>query len=263
MLPLSADHPPANAAELAEALTRGLQEQGVTARQIEGRGASLAEIEMLRLDLTDAHLTRDLRPAPAAGSHGAAAQIAQLEIIGAPLYFESTPLELRLTAERCEARLETAAGRGTFAIARAGAGALSMQIAHAALEALLHSIAREAAAKQGVEVRQTKIRFTQEGPRAVSFRAEVVAKVFIMTPKLALTGRFEIDDGLKARLSNLALDGDAIILSLASGFARPHLERLEGRTFPLLAFSPAGLKVQELEFTASDPLQIRARFGAA
>lgn len=262
MLPLSADTPPSTAAELAQALTRGLQEQGVTARQIEARGTSLAGIDTLRIDLSGARLTRDLRPS-AAGPGRAAAHIAHLEMLGSPLYLEDAPVEFHLTAENCEARLETSAGRGTLSMVAAAGGALSMQIAHAALEALLLSVAREAAAKQGIEVRQTKLQFTQEGPRAVTFRADVVAKVFIMSPKLALTGRFEVDENLSARLSHLALDGDAMILSIASKFARPHLDRWEGRSFPLLALSPAGLKVEELEFSASDPLQIRARFGAA
>jgi hypothetical protein len=97
----------------------------------------------------------------------------------------------------------------------------------------------------------------------VSFRAEVTAKVFVMTAALALTGRIAIDDALNAKISDLKLDGDGMILKLAGSFAKPHLDRLEGRVFPLLAFAPGGLNLRNVEITAGERLRVHAVFGAA
>jgi hypothetical protein len=80
---------------------------------------------------------------------------------------------------------------------------------------------------------------------------------------LALTGRFTIDEQLNARLSDLSLDGDGMILKLAGSYARPHLDRLEGRVFPLLAFTPGGLALRDVKLTAGENLMVSARFGAA
>ena len=84
-----------------------------------------------------------------------------------------------------------------------------------------------------------------------------------MSATLALTGRLAVDDALNATLSNLALDGDAMILKLAGSFARPHMDRLEGRVFPLLAFTPAGLKLHDVQMTIGESLQVQAKFGTA
>jgi hypothetical protein len=132
-----------------------------------------------------------------------------------------------------------------------------------ALEALIHALAVEAAAKQGLEVKKTNLTWTQEGPRTVAFRAEVTAKVFVMSATLALTGRLTIDEDFNARLSGLSLDGDGMILKLAGSYARPHLDRLEGRVFPLLAFTAGGLRLRNVELTAGATLHVRTEFGAA
>jgi hypothetical protein len=119
-----------------------------------------------------------------------------------------------------------------------------------------------AAAKQGADVKKTKLMLKQDGPRTVSFRAEVTAKVFIMSATLALTGKLEIDDDFYARVSGLALDGDAMVTNLAGSFLRPRLEKLEGSVFPLLAFLPAGLMLRDIEVSVAPALHVQARFGS-
>ncbi len=263
MLPLLAESIPTNASALTEALTRGLQERGVTPRKVEVEGATFPQVETLCIDLSGAQLTREIRFPDAAGTSGNPLEIARLELIGAPVFFEKAPVEVRLVAERVVSHLEMNAGSGCLVLESAAAGTVFVEATRGALEALLHTIAVEAAAKQGLEVKKTKLTFTQEGPRTVAFRAEVTAKVFVMSASLALTGRLNIDDAMNARISDLSLDGDGMILKLASGYARPHLDRLEGRVFPLLAFTAGGLRLRNLELTAGDTLKVRAELGAA
>lgn len=263
MLPLFAQATPTTIPEFTEALTCGLQQHGVTPRRIEGQGAAFPDFDLLRVDLTESQMTRELRPPPVSATTGDVVGIAHFELLGAPLYFEKAPLELHLIAEGVKARLTMNDGRGCLVPESAAAGNVSVQIARAALEALLHSIAVEVAAKQGFEVRKTRLSLTQDGPLAVSFRAEVTAKVFVMSAMLALTGRLMIDDELNARISGLALGGDGMILKLAGGYARPYLDRWEGRVFPLLAFTFGGLKLRNVELTAGDNVLVRAQFASA
>ncbi len=258
MLPLLAESPPTTISELTDALTRGLQEHGIGAREIAAEGAAFPAIDLLRIDLTEAQLTRDFRPPQPSGSSGLSIEIAQFELIGAPIYFEKAALELRFAAERVKSRMEMIDRSGCLALESAAGGMISVEVARETLEALLHTLAVEAAAKQGLEVKKTNLNFTQEGPGAVAFRAEVTAKVFVMSATLALTGRVAIDDQLQARISDLSLNGDGMVLKLAGSYARPYLDRLEGRVFPLLAFTPGGLQLRNIELTAAATLRVRA-----
>jgi hypothetical protein len=40
------------------------------------------------------------------------------------------------------------------------------------------------------------------------------------------------------------------------------LQELEGRTFHLLAFSPGGLKLRDLQLSVSPALHLQAKFGS-
>jgi hypothetical protein len=263
MLPLSAETTPTTVSELADALRRGFQEQKLSPVKIDADGADLSSVKKLHIDLSGTHLTREFRPPnkEEAGKH--IVEAASFELLGAPVYFEKAPLEIRLVATGVRGGMDIKEGHGSLVVISAASGSVSVETPRVALETLLHSLAVEMAAKQGFEVRKTTLTFTQEGPRAVTFRAEVTAKVFVMSASLALTGRLTVDDALNARISNLALDGDGMILKLAAGFARPHLDRLEGRTFPLLTFTPAGLSLRDVEMTVGETLRASAHFGVA
>jgi hypothetical protein len=190
-------------------------------------------------------------------------EITRFELIGDPFYFEKTPATLRLEGQQVKARLAGDDAGRRLVLDSAETGTFSLEIAVEALEALVHGFAVEAGARQGIEVRKTRLSFTQEGPRTVSFVAEVTAKFFVMSAAISLSGRLAIDDELNARFSGLSLGGDAMVTKLAGGYIRPHLDRLEGRAFPLLAYTAGRLKLHDIELLAGPKLAIRARFGSA
>ena len=261
MLPLAAENFPASPDELISALTRGFAARGVTVKSVRAEGATLAGLAALRIDLTGASCTRGFRVTTAPAEGPVTVLAGRFEMTGGPVDFEGTPLRLRVEAEDAEWRCAGQPGDGALTLAMVSGGSLSLAVGHAALEALLHRLARAAAEKQGVEVRQTKLELTARGPRALSFRCAVTAKVFVMTADLSLSGDLEVDGQLNARLSGLTLGGDAMITKLASGFVRPHLDKLEGRVFPLLALGLGGLQVRDVEISTHDGLEVRAKFG--
>jgi len=261
MLPLAGDTFPTTYDELIAALQRGFAAGGLTPHAIEAEGGAYPQLAKLSIDLTDAQLSRDDRLNSFSGPGSGTLTIEQFELFGEPLYFEKSPVQARIEGETVQLRMTGEPQVGSLVLKSAAAGMVSVKATIEALEGLLQSFAAEAAAKQGVDVKKTKLTLKQEGSRTISFRAEVTAKVFVMSANLALTGRLEIDDAFNARLSSLGLDGDAMVTSLAGSFLRPRLQQLEGREFPLFAFLPAGLKLRDIEVAVAPALHVQARFG--
>lgn len=261
MLPLAAGKFPATPDELAAALTGGFEARGVAVPGVRVEGAALSALTALRIALTGARFTRDFRVASGPPVEPAAVMTERLEITGVPLEFEGTPLEVRIEAERAELCFAGQPADGALVLAGAASGSAMLSVRHEALEALLHRLAKQAAEKQGVEVKKTKLQLTAHGPRALSFRCEVTAKMFVMSADLSLSGHLDVDEQLNARLSGLTLGGDAMIAKLAAGFVRPQLDKLEGRTVPLLALAPGGLKLHDVEISTREGLEVRAKFG--
>ena len=263
MLPLSGESFPSTSQELVTAIKRGLGEQGVEAKSVEAKGGRFPKIESLALDLTDAKAARDVRmpslkPASGAGS----VQAETFELRAEPFYFEEAPFELHVQASRAAFSFAGTPGEGTLILNEAEEGSLSLSTAITDLEALLHGILVELAEKQGVEVRETNLELTSQGPRTLSFRGEVTAKMFIMTAALTLSGQIDVDAGLNARFSRLTLSGDGMITKIANGFIRPKLDLLQNRVIPLLAFSLGDLRLRDIEVSTDERLLIRAAFGS-
>jgi len=262
MLPLVADSLPASTDELIAALRRGFEAHGLTPREITSQGAEFPQLTSLSIDLTGSEVTKENLPSAVEGGGGTqSVGVADFQLFGEPIYFMKTPLQVRIAAEKVQMVIAGTPQEGSLKLESAAAGKVSVATTKAALETLLLSVVSEAASKQGVTVKETKLTLKQEGPRAVTFRAEVTAKVFIMNATLALTGRLDVDDAFNARLSSLGLDGDPMVTGLAGSFLRPRFQQLEGRDFPLLAFSPGGLKLRNIEVSVTPELELHAQFG--
>lgn len=260
MLPLTAAEFPATPTALASALVAGFAAHGVQVKSVRAEGPALADLAELHVDLSGARATRDFRvsTAPAAA---AAVRITQLLVTGEPVEFENTPLRLRVEAEGAACGFAGTPNDGALVLMAAAKGDLALGVGHEALEELLHRLAQGLAQKQGMEVRKTKLTLTTRGPRALSFCCAVTAKIFVMTADLSLSGDLEVDEQLQARLSGLTLGGDAMITKMAAGFARPYLDKLEGRILPLRPFGLAGLHLREVELSTAAGLEVRAKFG--
>ena len=72
----------------------------------------------------------------------------------------------------------------------------------------------------------------------------------------------EIDDALNAIFSRLKCEASGMIGSMAAGFIRPQLVKLQERPFPLASLPLAGVKLRDLKIDAGDPLRLQAWFAA-
>jgi hypothetical protein len=262
MLPLAGPPVPDSTESLAEALRDGLAHYSIGAREVAASGP-WPMLEALRLDFTGLSLSRALRLPVVKTPGEARIKVGDFSLIAAPLHFEDTPIDLSLRATQAAFGFSEAAdGTQVLALTDADHGDLALEVSRGALETLLHSLAAGAASEHGVDVKKTRIELTARGPRELSFKAEVTAKMFIVTAAITLTGDLAIDDQLNARLSNLRFSGEGVIANAAGGFIRPRLEKLEGRSFPLMAFSLGSIKLRDLQLHGGDSLRLTAQFGS-
>lgn len=263
MLPLAASSLPPSHAALAEAITSGFAKYGLTAREIRAEGGTFPQVASLRVDLTGARAHRGLRPAEPGAAGAERIEVERVEVVATPLYFEATPLQLDLHAQGTVLALAHGAdSEPMLVLVRAAQGAVTVEARLADLEALAQSLVASAAAKQGVEIKSTHLKFTSRGPRALAFEAEVAAKMFIMTAKVAVAGTLELDDQLNARLSGLACRGEGMIASAANALLKPRFAEIEHRTFPLLALTLGEVKLRDVRLDAGEALRVHAEFGA-
>ena len=110
MLPLAGLELPTSHAALAEAITRGLAHYGVKASDVRAEGGTFPAIGELRVDLTGARVTRELRVASVGAPGEEAVTVSRVEVKAAPMYFEKTPLRLNLASTE-DAHYLTVLGR--------------------------------------------------------------------------------------------------------------------------------------------------------
>ena len=189
--------------------------------------------------------------------------IEDLSVSACPLFFESTPVHLQLRASKSECGFtRDAAGEPLLQVLRTDAGSATIEAQRADLEVALKNFADGFLAKQGADVKSARLDLTDRGPRSLDFRAEITAKAFLMTARVVVTGRLDLDEQLNLRVRDLATSGDGMIASLASSFLRPRFAAIEQRTIPLAAHSFAGLTLHDVRLSGGNALRIEARFGA-
>ncbi len=262
MLPLAGPRIPDSPASLKEALERGLVARGLSARAVIAQGA-WPTLDLLRIDLTGTQVTRPQLPSPLDDTSNGTIAVTRFEILAEPGELEGTPIHVRLHADDAAFNLAPVSGdESVLLIQTATHGELAIEILHADLERLVHSLASKAASGHGVEIKSVKLTCTSRGPRAVSIRADVVAKMFIATAACTLSGDVDLDEYLNARLAHLQFHGDGMAANLAGGFIRPQLAALEGQTFPLMNFALGEISLRDVQLVAGDSLRVSAQFGS-
>lgn len=264
MLPLDCSELPASLDLLVNALRGGMESHGLTVRalQVEGPGYP-AGVERIHLDLSGSSMGWSNPLPKAAGPSLAGFTAGRMEVVAEPIHVEDVPVSLHLEASQAALALCPADdGKSLLQLAQSGPGRLVIAAEHSALEAALQRAVAAAAAKQGAEVKQTRLQLTGRGPRGLDFRAEITAKVFVMTALLVVSGQADVDDELNLRLHHLEASGEGMLASLASGALRPRFAELEKKPIALASLSFAGVRLRELRLDTSCGLRLEGQFGA-
>ena len=262
MLPLAGPDFPTSLADFSASLRGGFTERGIVAREVrvEGEWPRIAEISV---DLTGARLSRSIDFPRGNSEAQPALSIARLAVSAAPLHFEETPIRLEVHAEDADcAFTRDSADQPLLQLTRAASGSVVLEAQRSDLESKLKEFATTALAKQGADVKSVRLDLNDLGPRSLGFRADVTAKAFLMTARVFVTGRIDVDDQMNLRVRDLATGGDGMIANLAGSFLRPRFAEIEKRVIPLPAFSFAGLKPQNIRISGGEALRIEAKFCA-
>jgi len=264
MLPLGTRGLPVTRADLENALREGLRffQSADLRAQVTGE---FPDFEKIAIDLSGgAAPTTPPRATKSTAKKSQQKKLSaqKLELTATPLFFENAQLHLRLHAEDVQMILRGGADEfSSLEITGAQSGELTLKTSRAEMESLIRALAQRAAQSQGVTVSRAKLSVTSTGPRSVEFTTEIIAQKLFMQTAISFSGALAIDEKLDARLSNLKCSGGGIIGSLACSFLQTYIAQIEGKNFPLAAFSLGDVRVQDVELKPGDPLQVRATFG--
>jgi hypothetical protein len=182
---------------------------------------------------------------------------------GSPLLLDSAEVDFAMSAENV--RFGYARGKSGKLVATledATDGHLAVALSQQSLETAVLGGAKRGAAASGVAVQKVEISLKSLGPRDLEILLKITAKKFVTTV-IRISGRLSIDDELNATASNLKAEGEGMVGSIVVGFLRPHLEKLNGQTIPLMAFSLGNVRLHDITVNTDAGLRITAEFGNA
>ena len=209
----------------------------------------------------DAHLPALPQPA---GPTKQACEAAHVQISGRHISVRGTPLNLELSASDVifhQGRDEK--GDALLLVHSVGTGHFVLSIAQLELEKAIRQMAEREAAAQGVMVEEARISLRARGPRSVAVEVRLRARKFIFRTNIDLSGHVDIDDRFQAKVSGLKCRGEGAIGSMACKAIQPHLQRLEGRPFPLASLPFSDIRLRDVRITVADAVEIAADFESA
>ena len=266
MFPLNATTLPATAADLARAVNDSLRSVFALARDpVEVRDLSYPHLAAIDVSLDGAKLPE--RPptipslateaAPAltvgsfkAGGHGISAGPAALDFD-----LRATGVELHQAKDH--------QGQIVLLLHNAAQGRVEASIAKSDLEALIAQIATTEAGKHGVNIDNVQLFLRSQSPRSLATEVRLRAKKLFLSASLRITGHLDLDATLNARLSGLDCAGDGALATIACGILKPHLEKLNGREFPLMSLPLGEVRLRDVRLAVGEKLSVTAEFGSS
>jgi hypothetical protein len=256
---------PENAAKLEEVLEESLRQlvQPAGGRMVTVEDKNYPELEAIRIRLDDATAGDQLpaRPFPVDPAEPAL-HAARFEIIGRPVRVQGAAVHLECRAQEVKiGQARDASGNLVLLLQDAGDGTVEAAISLSDLEKLVRAGAGVVTREHGVILEDVRIQLQALSARSLAAKVCVRARKLFLNAAVEVKGRVEIDDQMMAHLSGLDCSGEGTLGTLACGFIGPHLQRLEGRSFSLLALPLGEVQLREVRLSIDDHLRVRAEFG--
>jgi hypothetical protein len=178
-----------------------------------------------------------------------------------PLTIDGIAFNLNLTAENVVfGYAKSKDGQLVATLESADNGKLSIQLTKQNLEAAILKAAQTGAASSGVAILKVDAALTAIRPRVLDVKLNITAKKFV-SAVIRITGRLSLDDQLNATASDLKADGDGMVGSIAVGFLRPHLQKLQGKPISLIQLSLGKVHLHDVAVNTENGLAVTASFG--
>ena len=251
----------------AEELRKQLDEAGTELRlkvRSEVEAANWPAIESLEIDVTGSEVDDASRFARPGRSSEGSMQVQRFALKGKPISVQHMPLSLEVKGTDTLWNLaRRPGGAPALVLERAGDGDIDVRVSRSDVEQLAQTLLSTQAGKHGVNITETRLSFVSRGPRSLSLRADVTAKMMLIKATLTVTGDLDLDDALQLRISNLELTGGGMVAGLARGFLQPHFDRLQARPIALAALEFGEVRLRDVSLAvAGEELQLHAKFGS-
>jgi len=256
---------PSSAAELTRLLNECLRQTFiVNADPTSLHEDSYPHLKELNISLDGARL-RDNPPRSSPGSSAAtpALLVDRLTLNASALTLGPATVDVSLSARTVQfIQAPSDDNAIVLSIDNAIDGKIEISASPSDLEALIAKIAKSEAGKHGVTIESVQLKLRSKGSRSLSAEVNLRARKSFFSASIRITGQLDLDEELNARISGLACTGDGAIATLACGVLKPHLQKLEGRGFPLMSLPLGEIRLRDVQMMAGDELSVTAEFGS-
>jgi hypothetical protein len=154
------------------------------------------------------------------------------------------------------------AGLIVLVLHKAAEGRVEASVAKSDLEALIAEVAKAEAGKHGVSIDNVQLFLRSQSPRSLAGEIRLRAKKLFLSASLRITGQLDLDEELNARISGLDCVGEGAIAGVACGVLKPHLQKLNGREFPLMSLPLGEVRLRDVRVAVGEKLSVTAEFGS-
>lgn len=266
MFPLHTTNFPTAAPDLARLMNESVQRVFATAGSpspITVEDDSYPALQTIRIQLDNARLRPSPpRPPAVSGERKAALSAKEFALQGTDVALGPVAVDLHLVAR--DIRLDQArdAEQGIVLLLQsAAAGHVKIAADKADLEKAIAVAASHEAGRHGVTIEDVKLDLRPRGPRSLEGEVQLKAKKLFFNTVIRVAARLDLDVELNATISGLACRGDGAIGTLACGVLAPHLQKLDGRSFSLLALPLGEIRLRDVRLSVADKIEVQAEFG--
>jgi hypothetical protein len=265
MFPLKTTTLPTNAADLARDLNESLRDLFKLANDpVTIREVSYPHLASLVVALDGAQLRGQppLVPSPT-GESTAALRVDSFTARGSQISVGPAAVDFVLEANEVHIhRAGDSQGNIVLMLQTAANGRIEVSASPADLEALIAEVAKTEAAKHGVAIDSVQLSLRSNSRRSLAAEVLLRAKKLFLRTSLRITGQVDLDEELTARVSGLNCTGEGAVGGIACGFLKPHLDKINGRQFPLMSLPLGEVRLRDVRISAGEKLSITAEFGS-
>src|ERR1043166_559852 len=266
MIPLAADKLPSSRDELARAIEQALRRYVTkSGPMVEVRSRVFPYLDEIAINLNGARFdAAPPAPKPIAGETKPAFEAAVIKLSAQNISLRGVPANLQIEARDVVLqKTDDANGQAVLMPQKVRDGHLTVSATQLDLEqALAQSIDREAL-PHGINIEQVRLAVRERGPRSLAAEVRVQARKLFLRAKIDIYARLDIDDVFVARLSQLQCKSTGAVGTRPCGILQPHLDRFEGKSFPLKSLPLGGSELHDLRLAVTDTIEINLDFGTA
>jgi hypothetical protein len=264
MFPLFTAAFPSSAADLERLLNESLQHIFVTeSGPVVVRDHSYPHLAAINISLDGARLRADpTRRSVRSGETSPALEVDRLVLSASPLSLGPAAIDLALSARDVQlGQAKDSNGEILLSIESAANGHAAISATPAGLEALITKLAQDQGNKHGITIDQVQLKLRQESEHSLAAEVRLRARRLFLSTSLKVTGQLDLDDQLNLKISGLKCTGDGGIATLACGILKPHLEKIDGREFPLMSLPLGEIRLRAVRLAAGEKISVTAEFG--